>query len=59
MVRHDNAANEWVALGAWDLTPSAISYEHLIKSMNVQGERAWDGARREGDIYGSNVYTDG
>ena len=48
LVRHDDAAKEWGALGAQALVPSAITYEPKINSGTVQGERAGDGARQEG-----------
>ena len=38
MARHDDDAKEWGTLGAWDLTPSAISYKHQINIRTVQGE---------------------
>ena len=37
LVRHDDAATEWVALGDRALIPSAISYEPKINSRTVQG----------------------
>ena len=33
--RHNNAAKEWGALGAWALAPSAITYEPKINSRTV------------------------
>ena len=39
MARHDDAAKEWGALGAWDLVPSDITYEPKINSRTVQGGR--------------------
>ena len=45
--RHDDAAKEWGALGAWALVPSAITYELKINSRTVQGERTGAGARQE------------
>ena len=35
--RHDDASKEWVALGAWVLKPSYISYKPKINSRTVQG----------------------
>ena len=46
--RHDAAAKEWGALGAWALVPSSITYEPRINSRTVQGERIGAGARQEG-----------
>ena len=48
LARHNDAAKEWGALGAWALVPSAITYEPKINSMSVQGERTGAGAREEG-----------
>ena len=45
LARHDDAAKEWGALGAWALVPSAITYEPKINSRTVQGERNCAGAR--------------
>ena len=47
LARHDDAAEEWGALGARDLVPSAITYEPKINSRTVQGERTMYGARQE------------
>ena len=47
LARHDDAANEWGALGAWALVPSAITYKPKINSRTVQGERTGAGARQE------------
>ena len=35
IVRHDNTTKQWVALGAQDLVPSAITYKPKINSRNV------------------------
>ena len=43
----DDAAKEWVALGARALVPSAITYESKINSRTVQRERTGAGARQE------------
>ena len=48
LVRHNDAANEWGALGARSLIPSTITYKPKINSRTVQGERTGDGARQEG-----------
>ena len=45
LAQHNNAANEWFALGAWALVPSAITYKHKINSRTVQGERTGARAR--------------
>ena len=45
LARHNDAAKEWGALGAWALVPSAITYEPKINSRTVQGERTGAGAR--------------
>ena len=45
---HDNAAKEWVALGAWDLVPSDITYKLKINSRTVQRERTGAGVGQEG-----------
>ena len=36
IARHDNAAKEWGALGAWALVSSAITYEPKINSRTLQ-----------------------
>ena len=48
LARHDNAAKEWGALGAWALVPITITYKPKINSRTVQGERTGAGARQEG-----------
>ena len=48
LARYNDAAKEWVALGAWALVPSAITYEPKINSRTVQGERTRDGERHDG-----------
>ena len=48
LVRHDDAAKEWGALGARALVPSAITYKPKINSKTVQGESTRAGARHEG-----------
>ena len=45
LVRNDGAAEEWGALSARALNPSAIYYEPIINSRKVQGERNEDGER--------------
>ena len=45
LVRHDDAAKEWGALGSWYLVPRALTYEPKINSRTVQGERTGSGAR--------------
>ena len=47
LVRHDDAAKEWGALGARDLIPSDIIYKPKISSRTVQGERTRAGVRHE------------
>ena len=47
MARHDDAAKQLGALGAWALVPSAITYEPKINSRTVQGERTRDRSRQE------------
>ena len=49
-MRHGDAAKEWGALGARDLGPSAITYEHKINSRTVQGERTKARARQDGGV---------
>ena len=44
MVRHDDAAKEWVSLGARALVPSPITYEPKINSRTVHGEKIGAGA---------------
>ena len=48
LARHDDAAQEWGALGARSLVPSAITYEPKINSRTVQGEKTGAGAQQEG-----------
>ena len=48
LVWHDDAAKEWVSLGARALVPSAITYEPKINSRTVQRERTGAGAWQEG-----------
>ena len=38
MARHDNAAKEWGALGAWALVPSAITYKQKKQYDSAGGE---------------------
>ena len=53
LARYDDAAKEWVALGAWDPVPSAITCKPKINSRAVQGERTGAGAWQEGrEVYG-------
>ena len=59
LARHDNAAKEWVTLGARDLFPSAITYEPKINSRIVQGERTRAGALQEGETYDDGADTVG
>ena len=47
LARHDNAAKDWGALGAWALVPSAITYVPKINSSTVQGERTGDEALQD------------
>ena len=37
MARNNDSAKYWFTLGAWDLTPSTISYEPKINNRTVQG----------------------
>ena len=48
LTRHDEAANEWGALGARPLVTIAITYKTKTNSRIVQGERTGAGARQEG-----------
>ena len=48
LARHDDAAKEWVVLGARSLVPCAITYEPKINSRTVQGESTGDRVRQEG-----------
>ena len=50
LARHDDAATEGGALGAWALVPSAITYEPKINSRTVQEERTGAGARQDSGI---------
>ena len=45
LAQHDDAAQEWGALGSQALVPSAITYEPKINSRTVQGERTGAGAQ--------------
>ena len=45
---HDDAENEWGALGDRALFPSAITYKPKINSRILLGERTGAGARQEG-----------
>ena len=56
---NDNAANEWEALGAWALIPSAITYKHKIHSMTVQGERTGAGVRYKSGKFDCGAETVG
>ena len=47
LARHDYAAKEWVALGAWALVPSDITYEPKINSKTLKGGRTRARARQE------------
>ena len=49
LVRHDDAAKEWGALGARALVPSDIAYEPKINIRTMQGERTGAGAQKEGE----------
>ena len=49
LAQHDESAKEWVALGAWALVPSEISYKPKISSRIVQGERTGAGARQDSE----------
>ena len=46
MTQHDDAEKEWGALGPRALVPSAITYEPIINSRTLQGERTGAGARQ-------------
>ena len=48
LVRHDDAAKEWGALGDRALVPSAIAYKTKIKSRTVQGEKTGAGVQQDG-----------
>ena len=48
LARHDDAAKEWVNLGARSLVSSAITYTPKTNSMTVQGESTRAGAPQEG-----------
>ena len=56
-MRHDNASKEWGALVAWDLIPSAITYEPKINSRTVQGRSNRAGARQEGGAANGGTET--
>ena len=47
LVRHDDAAKYWGALGSQALVPSAITYKPKINSSTEQGERNGAGSRQE------------
>ena len=49
LVRHNDSAKEWGALGARALIHSAITYKTKINSRTVQRERTGAGARQEGE----------
>ena len=52
LIRHDNAAKEWGALGPQGLTPSNMYYEPCINIRMVQGERPGAGAKMtEGEAW--------
>ena len=59
LARHDNAAMEWGALGAWALIPSDITYEPKINIRTVQGERTGARARQEGGLADAGTGTVG
>ena len=59
LARHNEAAKEWGALGAWALVPSAITYKPKINSSTVQGERTGAGAQQEGGEDDSGTDTIG
>ena len=48
LARHDDATKEWGVIGSWALVPITITYEPIINSRTVQGERTGEGARQEG-----------
>ena len=59
LARHDDAAKEWVALGAWVLVPSSTIYKPIINSRTVQGERTKVGAQQDGGASNGGTYTVG
>ena len=59
MTRHYNATNEWGAIGARALVPSAITYEPKINSRTVQGESTGAGARQERGISNGGAFIVG
>ena len=59
MVRHDNYAKDWGAIGSWDLTPSAIYYKHQTNSRTVHMKLTGSGARREGETSEYGIDIDG
>ena len=57
LARHDDAAKEWVNLGARSLVSSAITYTPKINSMTVQGERNGYRAQQKGGDTGGGTKT--
>ena len=55
LARHNDAAKEWGALGAWALVPSDITYGPKISSGTVRGERTRARVRKESGTANSNV----
>ena len=48
LARHDDATKEWGTLGDRAIVPRAITYEHIINSRTVQGERTGARSQEEG-----------
>ena len=59
LVRHEDAAKEWVSFGSRALTLSAIYCEPKINSRTVQGEKNGDGAWQEGETVEGGTYIFG
>ena len=56
-MKHDNAAKDWSALGAWALFPSDITYKPKINNRKLQGGRSGAGARQKIEIVDGSLDT--